>query len=306
MNNTKLIVAVVGSSLLACAPSVRAQSINVALDRNASSGPLTIATSAMGYDAVDTADSGTTWNNIYTEAGASHNTSLTTYFPGGTAAGTYQFLYSLSLENSAGAASGVTLSASMIFSSSDSHNEFNNQSPASGTGLLTQSARIYSGGNTVSWSLTGLTAGAQYNLYVLGVGGASGYGATYTLAGANDGSGFNVGEVTDDSQSSSFVAANDDTYWDSNGNVINGPGTDPLLANTATEDYGISWIELNAVADSNGDLSFTEAKESGGQDYISAFQLQPVTAPEPSAFAMGGLGLIGLITMNFRRRSTSR
>jgi len=304
MNNLKFkLVAVIGSSLSLCTSLVEAQSINVALDRNAASGPLTIATSAQNYDAVDTADSGTTWNNVYTKAGVGQSSSLTTYFPAGTAAGTYQFYYGVSLENSAGAASGVSLSASMTFGSSDSHNEYNNQSPASGAGLLAQAARLYSGSDTATWTFSGLTAGAQYNLYLIGVGGSSGYGATYTLAGANDGSGFNSGEVTDDSQSSSFVAATDDTYWDGSGNVINGPGTDPLLANISSVDYGIAWIELNAVADSSGNLSFTESKESGGQDYISAIQLQPiVSVPEPSTFALAGLGILGFGWMNRRLR----
>jgi hypothetical protein len=92
------------------------------------------------------------------------------------------------------------------------------------------------------------------------------------------------------------------TYWDGSGNVINGPGTD--TAHVGNNAYGISWVELNAVADSSGNLIFTESKAASGVDYISGFQLQPV--PEPSAFALAGLGLIGFITMNYRRRCMSR
>jgi hypothetical protein len=303
MKNKKLIVAAIGSSLCVCTSLVEAQSINVALDRNSSgASPVTFATSALGYDAADTFDSGTTWNNVYFQGGSGLNTSLMGIIPAAEVVGTYQFLYSVSLENSAGAASGVTLSATMnVTSGGDSHAEFNNASPAGATGLMAQSARIYSGGDNATWTLTGLTAGAQYNLYLYGVGGSAGNGATYTLAAANDASsGIFSAEVTDGEATSS----GNNVIWDGSGNVINGPGSD--LANPGNDAYGISWVELNAVVDSNGNLVFTENKESSGVDYISGFQLQPVSAPEPPVFALAGLGLSGLITLNYRRRNVSR
>lgn len=301
MKNKKLIVVAIGSSLCVCTSLVEAQSINVALDRNsAGATPLTFATSALGYDAGDTFDSGTTWNNVYFQGGVSQNTSLTGIIPASQAVGNYQILYGISLLNSAGAASGVTLSATMnVTSAGDSHAEFNNASPAGATGLMAQSARIYSGGDNATWTFAGLTAGAQYNLYLYGVGGSAGNGATYTLAAPNDASsGIFSAAVTDGEVTSSANNA----IWDGSGNVINGPGSDP--ANPGNNAYGIAFVELNAVADSAGNLIFTESKAASGVDYISGFQIQPV--PEPSAFALAGLGLIGFITMNYRRRCLSR
>lgn len=301
MKNKKLILAAIGSSMCLCTSLVEAQSINVALDRNsAGAAPVTFATSALGYDAGDTFDSGTTWNNVYFQGGVGLNTSLTGIIPSGEAVGNYQFLYNVGLLNSAGAASGVTLSATMnVTSAGDSHAEYNNASPAGATGLMAQSARLYSGGDNATWTFAGLIAGAQYTLYLYGVGGSAGNGATYTLAAPNDASsGIFSAAVTDGEVTSSA----NNTIWDGSGNVINGPGSDP--ANAGNNAYGISWVELNAVADSSGNLIFTENKAASGVDYISGFQIQPV--PEPSAFVLAGLGLIGFITMNYRRRSAGR
>ena len=298
MRNLKCkIVTTIGSSLCFCTSMVEAQSINVALDRNSSgAAPVTFATSALGYDAADTSDSGTTWNNVYFQGGVGQNTSMTGIIPSAAAVGNYQFLYGVSLIDSTGAASGVTLSATMnVTSAGDSHAEFNNASPAGATGLMAQSARIYSGGDNATWTFAGLTPGAEYNLYLYGVGGSAGNGATYTLAAPNDASsGIFSAEVTDGETTSSA----NNVLWDGSGNVINGPGSDP--ANSGNNAYGIAWVELNAAADSSGNLIFTENKESSGVDYISGFQIQPV--PEPSAFALVELGLLGLIIMNRRRR----
>lgn len=298
MRNAKFkIVAIIGSSLCLCTSLVEAQSINVALDRNSSGAtPVTFATSALGYDAADTSDSGTTWNNVYYQGGVGLNTSLTGIIPSAAAVGNYQFLYGVSLVNSAGTASGVTVSATMnVTSAGDSHAEYNNASPAGGTGLMAQSARIYSGGDNATWTFAGLTPGAEYNLYLYGVGGSAGNGATYTLAAPNDASsGIFSAEVTDGEVTSSANSA----IWDGSGNVINGPGSDG--ANSGNNAFGISWVELNAMADSSGNLIFTENKESSGVDYISGFQIQPV--PEPSTFALAGLGAFGLATMYRRPR----
>ena len=300
MKNKKLILAAIGSSLCLCTSLVEAQSINVALDRNsAGATPVTFATSALGYDAADTFDSGTTWNNVYFQGGVGLNTSLTGIIPVGAAAGNFQFLYSVPLMDSTGAASSVTVSATMNTSAGDGHAEYNNASPAGATGLMAQSARIYSGVDNATWTFAGLTAGAQYNLYLYGVGGAAGNGAAYTLAAPNDApSGVFTAQTTDGAVTSTA----NNTIWDGSGNVINGPGTDS--AHSGNNAYGVSWIELNAVADSSGNLIFTENKAASGVDYISGFQIQPV--PEPSAFTLAGLGLIGFITMNYRRRCMNR
>jgi hypothetical protein len=303
MNNKKLILAAIGSSLCVCASLVEAQSpsINVALDRNASGSTITFATSALGYDAADTSDSGTLWNNVYNEGGVGTNTSLTAIVPANSAVGSYQFLYSIGLQDSAGNPLSVTLSATMNATSVDGHGEYNNVSPAGATGLMAQSARIYSGGDNATWTFAGLTAGAQYNLYLYGVGGSVGNGAAYTLAAPNDApSGVFSAQTTD----GTVTSTGNNVIWDGSGNVTNGPGLDPNhLGNNA---YGVSWVELNAVADGSGNLIFTENKAASGVDYISGFQLQPVAVPEPSAFALAGLGLIGLITMNYRRGCMSR
>jgi hypothetical protein len=300
MKNQKLILAAIGSSLCLCTSLVEAQSINVALDRNsAGATPVTFATSALGYDAADTFDSGTTWNNVYFQGGVGLNTSLTGIIPASAAIGNYQFLYSVPLVDSAGAATVLTVSATMNVTSVDTHAEYNNASPAGGVGILAQSARLYSGGKSATWTLAGLTAGAQYNLYLYGVGGSAGNGSAYTLAAPNDApSGVFTAQTTDGATTSTA----NNTYWDGSGNVINGPGTD--TAHSGNNAYGISWVELNAVADSSGNLIFTESKAASGVDYINGFQLQPV--PEPSTLALAGLGLIGFITMNYRRRGMSR
>ena len=300
MKNKKLILAAIGSSMCLGTSLVEAQSINVALDRNsAGATPVTFATSALGYDAADTFDSGTTWNNVYFQGGVGLNTSLTAIVPANAAIGNYQILYSVPLVDSTGASTAVTVSATINATSVDGHAEYNNASPASGVGVLAQSARLYSGGDTATWTFAGLTAGAQYNLYLYGVGGASGNGAAFTLNAPNDApSGVFAAQTTDGAATSTA----NNTYWDGSGNVIYGPGTDTgHMGNNA---YGISWVELNAVADPSGNLIFTESKAASGQDYISALQLQPV--PEPSVFALAGLGLIGFITMNYRRRCMSR
>jgi hypothetical protein len=302
MKNKKLILAVIGSSLCFCTSLVEAQSINVALDRNsAGATPVTFATSALGYDAADTFDSGTTWNNVYFQGGVGLNTSLTGIVPVSSPIGSYPILYSVPLVDSSGAATAVTVSATIVATSVDGHGEYNNASPASGVGILAQSARLYSGGDSATWTLAGLTAGAQYNLYLYGVGGNAGNGSAYTLAAPNDApSGVFTAQTTDGQVTSTA----NNTYWDGSGNVINGPGTD--TAHVGNNAYGISWVELNAVADSSGNLIFTEHSAASGVDYISGFQIQPVSVPEPSAFALAGLGLIGFITMNYRRRCMSR
>jgi PEP-CTERM motif len=269
----------------------------VALDRNnAGVGPVTFATSALGYDAADIYDSGTYWNNVYFQGGVGQTTSLTGIVGASAAIGDYQILYGVSLLNSTGAASGLTVSASIHVTGVDSHVKYTTaNTPSGATGLLANPARLYSGGDSVIWTLTGLVAGNQYNLFFYGVGGSAGQGAAFTLAAPNDASSGVFTAQTTDGQ----VTGNaNNTFWDGSGNVINGPGTD--TAHTGNNAFGISWVELNGVADSSGDLIFTESKATSGVDYFEGFQIQPV--PEPSAFALAGLGLIGFITMNYRRR----
>jgi hypothetical protein len=143
MKNKKLILAAIGSSLCLCTSLVEAQSINVALDRNsAGATPVTFATSALGYDAADTFDSGTTWNNVYNQGGVGLNTSLTGIVPISSPIGSYPILYNVPLVDSSGAATAVTVSATIVATSVDGHGEYNNASPAGGVGILLQVLNI--------------------------------------------------------------------------------------------------------------------------------------------------------------------
>jgi hypothetical protein len=299
INKQFRILATIGSTLCLCTSLVEAQSINVTLDRNSTSAQLTIGTSALGYDAADTFDSGTTWNNVYFEGG-SGSTSLGAIVPASSAVGAYPILNNISLLYSAGVASGASLSAVINVGSVNSHAEFNNGTPGgTPSGLMGQSARLYNGSDTVTWTITGLTADAQYNLYLYAVGGGTGQGASFSLS-----STYQAPTGLFSAQTTAYSATSYNAIWDSNGNVINGPGSDDNLY-PGNDAYASTWIELNGETDSSGDLIFTEAKNYTGVDYFDGFQIQ-AAVPEPSTFALAGLGLIGFIVMNYRRRCMCR
>jgi hypothetical protein len=62
---------------------------------------------------------------------------------------------------------------------------------------------------------------------------------------------------------------------------------------------GTGWNELIGTADSSGNLSFIASRGPNGQFFLNGLQL---VVPEPTTFALFGLGALGFAWMYRRPR----
>jgi hypothetical protein len=308
------------------AGAARAASINVAL-ANSTTAATTGNTSNLGinpisytpkitsiplapsvnYDAADTHDSGTDWNSIQAVSTA----------PTSAATGVQNVLYeqNLSLVDSSGAATAVTLNVSAIESNGKAdfiHPNGTvvtgtdglapnpaNSTPVTGTGpdgygvsgashneLMTPSWIANGAAEGFLFTLNGLAPFGSYNLYVYGAGSANGQGGTFTLT---DSSGVATGggSVTTNSVA---AALNKSVFG-----APSGTGNDP------STEKGLSWNVITATADSTGSLSFSELQSGDTiKPAMNGFQIDAV--PEPTSLGLmllTGAGLLG------RRRNKS-
>jgi hypothetical protein len=278
-------------------------SINVQLSRTTGASQTIVTTenapitipyfTGTTYDAADTSDSGTYWNSLIAPTVTMANTSGSQL--------TFTVAQNLSLVDSMNNPSSVEIS-SIQFSENNGKTDGINQTgistgnpgsdglSANPTQLENQSWFDNGTSEYMIFNLSGLVAGNAYNLYIYGAGSGLGYGGSFTVPMANQGSGYNTAANaynTEPSSSSIYRS------------VVNG-------ANNPTPEEGLSWTLVPVVADANGDLSFDVMKDglSGIKGSINGFQLQAVAAPEPSTLALASLGSLGLL-LNYRRRMRS-
>ncbi len=131
---------------------------------------------------------------------------------------------------------------------------------------------------TDGFTISGLTPGAQYDLYLYASDGglANGQGAAFTVNGVSFGQ---TGSKTTTSSATSTTIP--------------------------TSDLGISYVEGTTTADASGDIAVsftynTVSPTNGG--IFNGFQLVgPSTVPEPTDIALFGVGALGLLLLRRRR-----
>jgi hypothetical protein len=129
----------------------------------------------------------------------------------------------------------------------------------------------YSGSvNVHTLSLTGLPANAALTAFFYGAGNGAGQGSTWSLAAANGGG--------------------------SAGIVFDGSATGRNVTLASSE--GISWESLSGTTDGSGNLTVIATGGTGSvwwQTYMNGVQIQIAAVPEPSSFALAGLGLLSVL-----------
>ena len=210
---------------------------------------------------------GTTWNQILRPnpligSGALNGTTGTFVCDSANAIG---------LSSATGAATNVKLTMNMVIADleSGSSTRVEPNTGAGGTtvlgpnGLMDNAWRIYRAGNTSTATLTGLTPGAHYFLYVYGSTTGATQGAKFTLNPDNVGS--------DDVASKSTAGGN-------SGNIFSTDGTNYSL--TAA---GTTWQQFHSVSNSSGNLVIASGLNSGNGQYYNGLQLVPYPLPSISA-----------------------
>lgn len=257
---------------------------------------------SVNYDAADTSDSGTMWNILQ-----STSTAPTSNTSGSTVNVLYQ--QGISLRDSMGSSTGVTVDISEILPNGKADNIHANSSSPTNAGtdglapnpggvndgigsgsahnvLMNSSWFANSTSEGMLFTLHGLTPGATYDLYVYGSGtnGSGpnpGQGGTFSLAAGNQ---LGVGGISSANTNASATATYRSVFGGTN---LNDPAPE----------MGLSWNELIGAADSNGDFTFQElVGPSGVKPAMNGFQIQSV--PEPAA-----LGLVALAGLAMRRRN---
>lgn len=207
---------------------------------------------------------------VYTGTGAAPDTGTVWNQANGTS-GTGTLL--TDLEDSQG--NPTTVSLSELTTGGGQRNE---TSPAVTNALLDSYLFLTSSTATDTFTISGLTAGAQYDLYLYASDGglANGQGAAFTVNGVS------FGQTGSKTTTSSATAT-----------------TIP------TSDLNISYVEGTTTADANGDIavtfgSNTVSSTNGG--IFNGFQLVgPSTVPEPTDIALFGVGALGLLLLRRRR-----
>ena len=141
------------------------------------------------------------------------------------------------------------------------HSKSKQAAPA---GLMDNAWRIYLEGNSLTFSLSGLVPGKEYELYVYGATSdpqstenpsGDGQGARFTLAVAN-------------------VSGNSPASTETTGGFYSSLYTfNPESGALALSPLGTTWSKLKTVVDSEGAIRFSTSRNSGRQQYINGFQL---------------------------------
>jgi hypothetical protein len=134
-------------------------------------------------------------------------------------------------------------------------------------GLMDKAWRVYLGGNSLLFTVTGLAPGKVYDLYLYGSANnppsadnpsGEGQGARFTLAAANIPAGAPASAET-----MGAASANLYTFSSDRGGLSLTPA-------------GTTWVKLKAVVDLNGSLCFSTSHNARRNQYINGFQLVAV------------------------------
>jgi PEP-CTERM motif-containing protein len=256
------------------------------------------------YDAADTGDSGTLWNTLLAPSNNAGSDDGHVIAP--SAATTVTFQANLPLADSTGAPTTVSLAYVAEYLPSSKSDEIHTNGvtgvgtdsqglTANPTSLMSHSWTSSSTSENLVFQLTGLTPNANFTLYIYGGGPNGGNGGSYSLATANQGTGYGTG-----------------TSWVATGGVA-GAGAYLTVPNTISyhsvfsanggnnpaPEQGLSWVLLPAMADANGNLQFfvETDNDSGSKGFINGFQLDGAitVTPEPASIAMLGAAALGLL-----------
>ncbi len=256
--------------------------------------------SAAGYAAVgvDPSNTGTVWNQM-----------VPTTNKGALAAGAYGYAPAANTLSNLLDSQGNPTAITVTIPTAPASTSFENASWAGNPPLTGTWAYSYSGGTgspaiPLPIDISGLSPGAQYDLYVYGSdANSNGVGTTFSLAAANAIAGdastattTGISSVSDPNRNQPFVLP-----W-------NVPTTAYGYAwASATATHGQIWTMLQTQADSGGNITFYHANIAGAQtDGVNGFQLQPVAnvaTPEPTTVALLGIAAgAGLLLTPRRKR----
>ena len=250
--------------------------------------PLGASTGTWGYSAVAPVV-GTTWNILPRVATAALTSGQVGNPNSSSTPGDYNLLASpISLVDSLGGATTVTLNMISHYAGTSAGGsttresvQFNANAGAIPLTLMGNNWRDQNNaasGLSTTWEFvfTGLTANLTYDLYFYGSGNAANQGVTGTLGAANGGA---TATTTGIATTTSIFDAGQTTV------VAQGTG----------------WNELIGTADSSGNLSFIASRSTlSGQFFLNGMQL--VGVPEPTTFALFGLGALGFAWRHRRPR----
>jgi hypothetical protein len=243
------------------------EAINVLFNGNTSATTVTIPQRVTGMSSgADALDQGTIWNNA-SPSGAT----LVGKVPANAAVGTYTLLSNLSLVDSGGTASNAKLSATLTVGQTNSQAELRAATPGgTPSGLLGQSVRLYNSTyDSIAFTISGLTANTAYDLYFYGSGSAAGQGLSVNLnSGYTAPGGTGSGSCTGGAAPALFDAAG------------------------SINSSGVAWFQVNAIANSAGNIVFTVPTKSGGQ-FLCGFQIQRAVTSSNTTYDITSYSAVG-------------